>query len=221
MSDWRVELEGHEFDLRALEGVPAESGERVVKVDGEYFITGGAVSEAANAQDALNLARSLLPVLNGLGRVFKDGFQPVRLQDGVRSSANPQKRIVFGEVHMFGRGELSVGGVSLAGVAEHAIQSKGTGWGVAMRMVGAPQAQTWQNLYKVFEVLREEAGGQQALLQRLGLAKKQLDRFTRSANDPNVTGAEARHGTFKQPTVSDPMTLDDAERFVAQMLRDW
>jgi len=80
---------------------------------------------------------------------------------------------------------------------------------------------TWSGLYRIFEVVREDVGSEDAI-ERLGWAsRRQIERFRRSANSPTASGLSARHA--KEPTQPppNPMSPHEAEAFVRGLLDAW
>jgi hypothetical protein len=77
------------------------------------------------------------------------------------------------------------------------------------------------DLYKAFEVVRDTVGGQPRL-EALELApQRDCERFTRSANDPAISGIFARHSQKPTTPISDPMDEHQAREFVRALLERW
>lgn len=77
---------------------------------------------------------------------------------------------------------------------------------------------SWTELYKVFEAIKADAG--ELIYKRV--EKKELKRFTRTANSPDVLGREARHGQLgKEVPPKNPMTHADAKRLITMLFRWW
>lgn len=95
------------------------------------------------------------------------------------------------------------------------------------------QDSDWVNLYRIFEIIREDMP--KGRIHALGWATgKEIDTFTRSANDPAITGDFARHGKIfrgkKKPsrqtrrnksTPPDTMSLASARHLIGRFLRAW
>lgn len=80
---------------------------------------------------------------------------------------------------------------------------------------------SWVNIYRVFELVRADAGGERALLDRGWFTKPMLSRFTHSANHPEVSGKEARHGYMNNPPPEHPMELKEGQLFVKSLVQKW
>ena len=76
------------------------------------------------------------------------------------------------------------------------------------------------DLYKAFEVVRDTLGGEERL-ETLGLARAECERFTRSANDPGISGVFARHSQKPSTPVANPMNEIQARDFIRDLLQRW
>lgn len=70
----------------------------------------------------------------------------------------------------------------------------------------------WINLYRIYELVSEDAGG---------LKSKEFAIFTGSANDSRVTGDHARHGKVKGKAPKKSMRLADAQHLIKSTVREW
>jgi hypothetical protein len=91
----------------------------------------------------------------------------------------------------------------------------------ALRFFAAPV--TSFSLWNVYEVIREDAGGDKWAVVNKGLATSdELDRL-RGLHFPSVLGYKARHAVpstqWKVP--DNPMSLDEAQEFVRGLLKRW
>lgn len=76
--------------------------------------------------------------------------------------------------------------------------------------------ESWFNLWKAFEAIREGKG-----LAVAGARSPEIDRFRRTANTYAAVGDEARHALLGVPAPPIPMTLRDADEFVRGLLSGW
>ena len=90
----------------------------------------------------------------------------------------------------------------------------------AYRLLGRG-AKNWVDLYRVYEVLEKDMGGQHSV-QRLGwVTEDEIRRFKHSANSPAVGGDDARHGAEQHDAPSNPLSLEEAESVVHRLLAAW
>lgn len=77
--------------------------------------------------------------------------------------------------------------------------------------------ETWYGLYKVFEIIREDAGN---IAKRGWCTRAELKKFTQTANSPDALGVNARHAKAI-PAPSDPMSLSSAASFIRKLMSAW
>lgn len=86
---------------------------------------------------------------------------------------------------------------------------------VVLMLWAAPEP-SWPRLYRILEELEEGLGERVDALEFCTAAER--TRFTRTANCPEVAGADARHRLGKSQPPNDPMSLPDARRFLAMLI---
>ena len=87
---------------------------------------------------------------------------------------------------------------------------------VALSLVSIPNA-TWPHFYRCLEEIESFLG---AKVSETGLcSNSERSRFTRTANNPEVSGADARHGLGKSDPPQNPMSPAEGLFFIRQMLQ--
>lgn len=79
---------------------------------------------------------------------------------------------------------------------------------------------TWNNLYRIFEVVEQDVGGRKYIEQQGWATDKSLERFKRTANSVSAIGDEARHGKESTQPPSNPMTLPEAKSLIETILHN-
>ena len=90
----------------------------------------------------------------------------------------------------------------------------------ALRLL-ALDAENWVDLYRLYEVVAADVGGERSMIKRGWSSEVQQKRFKHSANSVTVAGDAARHGQEKHQPPSAPMSLDDATAYVKSLLHAW
>lgn len=86
--------------------------------------------------------------------------------------------------------------------------------------MGQPDALNWTQLYKVFEIVRDDVKPQSLI--DLGWASAtEISAFTGSANRPDVSGAGARHARMGGPLPRRQMSEDVARDFISRLVTSW
>ena len=79
----------------------------------------------------------------------------------------------------------------------------------------------WVNLYRIFELIRDDVGGESEI-KALGWASgNKIDLFRGAANHPGVSGDDARHGVLASPPPSRSMDLPQARTFIKGLVHAW
>jgi hypothetical protein len=79
----------------------------------------------------------------------------------------------------------------------------------------------WFNLYKVYEVIKNDAEIKGVTLKLL--TKNNTERFKYSANNANASGDAARHSLAEFPNKAKltPLSLGEAENYIDKLLTEW
>lgn len=85
----------------------------------------------------------------------------------------------------------------------------------------AKRDRSWVQLYRVFEIVRGNVGGGDAVVRAGWISKAAQTRFTRSANHPEVSGDDARHGVDSSEPPGHPMTLAEARALIEAIVQQW
>jgi hypothetical protein len=76
---------------------------------------------------------------------------------------------------------------------------------------------TWPRLYRILEEIEHALG--RRMVHKAGLTSKaQLERFKQSSGSPEVAGADSRHGPKGCAPPKNPMSIKEAEAFIASLL---
>jgi hypothetical protein len=78
---------------------------------------------------------------------------------------------------------------------------------------------TWWNLYKIYEIIKDDVGGQNRLYQLI--PKTEIKQFTQAAQSRDLLGDHARHAskTYVPPTT--PLTLSQAQTTLKKLFANW
>jgi hypothetical protein len=90
-----------------------------------------------------------------------------------------------------------------------------------LRLLSASDAMTWVGLYRIHEVIEDDAGGQHKLEKQGWGSTDDLRRFKHSANSMQVGGDKSRHGKEPQVPPKNPMTLAEAEAYAKYIVQAW
>jgi hypothetical protein len=79
----------------------------------------------------------------------------------------------------------------------------------------------WVSMYCILEVIGKDVGGLNKIERRGWAEASEIRRFKHTANDPNVIGDTARHGTPPGESPRKPMSFDEAKTLIARNIQAW
>lgn len=234
---WKARLAGNRHDLEFLARNFAVDQIRVTNApnnDG-YFLESDNFDPAASAEVVLSQCRDLLPILSGILR-FEKQIGAELSSDGVilcHPDGHEKAFLFFHEtisVHASMTAEVVSADGSAQSLTPQLVPSQADllltlaasdpAVAKALRLLGTSE-RTWVDLYRIYEVVEGDVGGQHHLQVRGWAAKDEIRGFKHSANSVAVGGDEARHGIEQQQPPSNPLTLEQAHVLVHRLVTSW
>lgn len=240
MSSWRwqTQVVGSRSDLEFLVRLFSLGSIRILEAERRdgFVLESETFDTLSTAEEVLARASELLLYLSAVLRIERDAVEPLRsgavfkkYDDGredahvcQHETLNARAEFIAGIAYADDRSgrpaivqpsqPSSVKAVELA-LRDPAVAK-------ALRLVGRG-AKSWGDLYRLYEVIEDDLGGQHRAQSLCWVNKTDLRRFKQSACSPSVGGDEARHGRESQEPPPNPMTLPEAEAFVLHLLAAW
>lgn len=239
MNVWQVQLEGDIRDLEFLAKILNTGAVRVFhgETGSEYLYESDSFLSCTTSVQVEQVAESEIAVLSGLLKLEREA------RDGLNCGA-VYRRNPDGGRHIFMRAadsfevrvELGTATVVITDAEGNNItqpepphrflmllQLSAADAAIAkvMRLLNAPDAITWVGVYRMYEVIEEDVGGQHKLEKQGWVSPDDLKRFKHSANSVKVGGDCSRHGKEVQAPPKNPMTLAEAEAFAKCLVQAW
>lgn len=239
MISWQVQLEGNSHDLEFL-AKNFVTGSRKVLRDGEspsYLYESDSFHQCCTSEEVEQLAEEELAVLSGILKLEREARHRLRYGAIYRPNANGG-RDVFVRIRESVRVRAQVGALTafvndaegnvitqtappprsavlLRLAAADAAVAK------VLRLLSASDVMSWVGLYRIFEVIEADVGGQHKIEKQGWGSSNDLKRFKHSANSVQVGGDTSRHGKEPQVPPKNPMTLPEAEGYMRHILQTW
>jgi len=232
MPNWLVRLRGEKFDLEDLPSLLRSPEHTVIEEDGSYYLKSSDFDSFSSADDVRKCAIKIIDWLNGAMKLRSPNFRSV-FEDGVTFINEDGKRhhYVYLKGTIAARTKVSAELTTSNGTLQVAPQpSDVESWlSLAKRDKAVADAfhffgfrRDWFNLYKVYEIIRDDVGGEVKLKEKNWVPNKYLKNFTRTAQSREAIGDDARHASEKPaPPEKNPMTRKEAESLIRKLLRDW
>lgn len=230
---WLVRLEGHAFDLEELQEQLESEEISIQKRNDNYYLSSSYFTDLPRPDDVLSTARCLIELMNGAAKIFVNGYEPVSPTGEIIEVADSEERrhvILLADTgHFRIKGKavrlvISSDGRDIEGKKPTEIID------LLRKAISNPRIadvlhfqsleQTWSNLYKVYELVRDDIGTKN--VEKI-VEQDRITRFTGTAQSRDLIGDYARHasGKYKGPGKLPEMTLSEAKQLIADLLKAW
>ena len=234
---WELQLRGAEEDLEHLARYFTSGKQHVFNAGPAfgYLIYAEDFDKCASSAEVLAAGTEHLSVISGVLRLVRRSTVALHAgavywhrADGLRNTflhVSPIENLVqFGEASVVVtdcRGNAVHGPNSLPQTRKIAdLAQYDSAVAKAMRLMVVPDANVWTGLARLTEVIEEDAGGWPVMEKKGWIDGKRRDLFRRTANSEGA-GDLSRHGHKKFEQPPNPMTLDEAQTFVRDLIRLW
>lgn len=225
---WTAYVQGRHGDLSLLtkmfsdDELSFEADE-----DGNYVMRSAKFDGMTEATDVRAAAARLMDAVNGVAAVRNPGFQPVALTGQVRDGNDQHTHVV--DVDPVTVVSIASPVVVLTDGAKPPPPPSETDFAaLALRDPNVAEAlrylradADWYALYKIYEVVRDDLGGQRALMASGLAGPNALDTFTESANRSEISGDAARHARLGGQPSGRSTDLVSARHLIRALVEAW
>lgn len=228
MTEWCANLKGDEADLYELLALFRLPDLNIVQDERAYWLRSSTFAALTEAEDVLKQAREVIQYVNGAAKVYLPSYQPVEIGGIMRIDDQGRKhQYIFANSivlrTVFGHPTLSIDGVPVPPPSlsklELASSSAQKDESIAKALRIFSREHTWDNLYRVFEVVQSDVGNM--MFDLSWVSKREVACFKRTANSAAALGDEARHGVEHTQPPTSPMSRSEAIEFVRKLLVAW
>lgn len=229
---WKVEMHGHPFDLEDLAAALGDSGS-VERVRDKWFLTSSEIGPATAAprelmQAAGKVVEGPIAVLTAEATSFRGvtlgGLIFERADGGNNFTLAIEPGVVEVRGAAIGRARaVAVGGTPLPDPRVKRARLYATD-AVVRRAVDFINKtdDTFASIYKAFEVVREDLGGEKEIATLTGIPAARLSAFRENANRSALSGDKARHATSDGRPVTTPrMSVEEGREMVRHVILAW
>jgi len=233
MGKWLVRLKGDKFDLEDLPALFDSPELAVVEENGFYYLQSCKLESLTSADEVREQAVALINILNGVTKLYRDCFSDAsedgitRIEDNGQRHHNVYIEVPLTTIRVKARASVIV--TTRNGIEKKVSQPTNirTWTNIAMNYKPVENALyffregTWDNLYKVYEIIRDDAGNEQAIIKKSWGSKRELHRFTQIVQSSEALGDDARHASKKYKPPAQPMSLTEAKSLIRGILTNW
>lgn len=237
-SGWEVSVQGRDSDLRYLARHFTAPPVVVVKQDDQdgYVLRLDEFSGCNDDGEVLAAADRQIVRLSGIIKIRRGTGDSIRAGHVLRRHPGGRKDVFVRLEGAVVRCEVGVVGVGVSDsegrpVPQPVVASReerlfalccgDPAVDKLARLMAAADSESWVGLYRRYELIEADSGGQRALEARDWCASADFGRFRHSANSVTVAGDGARHGKETTAPPSKPMTLEEANAFVCDLMEKW
>lgn len=224
---WSAQLAGHEFDLATFEERYSTGDPKVSRLDdGHLLVQSPALDGATDAPAALQIAADHVRRLNGAARLERPNHHDVTLTGQIRQGERMHAVVLTDTlaIRTHIHTPAVTGGRTTPTTADPTPidrAAKHPEVGEVLDLLGHPDGPTLSNLYKIFEVIRDDVGGEKGLVSSGLSDKPTMSAFTATANRADISGDDARHVRGPKDPPKRSMTQEEAREFVRGLCDRW
>jgi len=208
MQNWLVRLKGEEFDLEILPPLLHSTKLSIIKENDSYYLKSSDFDSLKSADKVRESAIAIIKRLNSAMMLFNYNFHSIS-EDGVLLVEKNGKRCfnlyLEESIKIRSRVSANLKAITLDGVQQIVPQHSTVESWINLAKNDKTVAdvlhffakQNYASLYKVYEVIRDDIGSQQAIIKSGFVKKQKLKRFTQTAQSSLALGDEARHASKK------------------------
>lgn len=228
---WRICLDGAPPDLDRLRRELA-TGDVVVRDDDRgTYLQATTFESFTDGDQVVPAAEALIIRLNGIFSLT-GGYQPVSFSG--RVERDDSAWVFVSDSALSVDVVLTADGVLTGADGVVRRSSPGPSHGMrqlkaaddhpavaeAYRILGLKPSPSWNEFYKVYEVLREACGGSDSdLSERTGVSQRWIEKLTATSNHQLLSGDEARHAAMKgTPSSRRKITKDKGRAIVNDLI---
>jgi len=229
---WKVRIIGDARDLEELQKSFVNSNISISKETDGFYLTSDSFNNCSNHNNVLEIASSILPVINGASKLALGGNIQIK-ESGVIKENRDGTQQVFMAVSdsltirdsfvlkiIDNEGQLiqeihpadEVPNWVTIGLQDSSVEK-------VFRLYG--QGLDWVGLYRIYEVIECDVNGMDTIIKNGWASKRSIKVFKRTANSPSIIGDDARHGKEpSQPPVK-PMLFSEARNLIESLILQW
>lgn len=222
MARWLVQLAGERMDLEEYPRWFPDGEVFCIEENGVFYLAGPTLDRLATSEAVRDAATATLDRLTGIVALLWPNLRRPTIHTVIREQDNGRRDLFVAVTGVSAR--IKVGNVGAGpGSAPQPTQAQvmlervvgGSHLDLALSLWADPQ-RSWGRLYRILEEVEQHL---EQPVDAAGLCSSaERTRFTRTANTAEVAGPDARHASGKFTAPADPMTAEDAARFVGRML---
>lgn len=230
--DWEVQIAGDETDLTELSKCLTDDEACVEVRNGHFFLRSTRFNNLGTSEEVAYVSTDILSLLTGSARLVLGGKTPITVANiaRIREDGGRDIFITISET-MHARDFIGIeihspdGSIEVFHPAHEVPEWVRLGFldaqvAKALRLFGVSE-HDWVSLYRLYEVIEQDVGGVEKIVNKKWATNSSIKRFKHTANSPASTGDASRHGKESTSPPKHPMELGEARALVELILHGW
>jgi hypothetical protein len=228
MAEWRVQLQGEQGDLQELKEILLGHDPCIIEEDSNFHLTSKAWNKLGESREVEAQAKDFIQLLENSIYIHSRDTTPLAIGGIVRIDNEGRKHYIMNAepgIYTIRGPKATLGGPRpFESRAEHQVIKvlrASTKNSVVVDALRFFRKGDWVSLYKVYEIVRDDVGGNPAISDRGWLTKPTRSRFTGTAQSREALGDEARHASRNYRPPKKPMQIREARAIIGDLLLKW
>jgi hypothetical protein len=231
MAEWRVQLQGNNFDLQELKGMLSDHDPTIIQENSDFYLKSKDWDQLEEAKQVRDRAKLFIESLDSAAYVYFMDTAPIMIGRIVRADDDGHRQnFILLEGHLVGHSRLRAT-ATVTGPDDQPVESQQER--SITRTLGAMAKHPsvadalrffrkgdWISLYKAYEIVRDEVG-EKEIIRQGWLAEKSKSRFTQMAQSREALGDDARHASAKYKPPQEPMSILEAKAIIGDLMQKW
>ena len=232
MPNWLVRLKGEKFDLEDLPSLLRSPELTVIEENGSYYLKSSDFDSLSLADEVRECVIAIIEMLNDAVKFQIHNFRGVS-EDGVTliEEDGSRRHYAYLKGSITARSKTSANLTVTTSNGTQQVASRPSNVESLLNLAKDDKAvadalhffreNTWISLYKVYEIIRDDVGKEDAIIRDGWVTKTELSRFTQTAQSRAALGDNARHAAKKFQPPTKPMPFHEAESLIRGVLLSW
>ena len=218
-----AELIGDKLDIEDLQSGLSSINWTITKDEDKYYLNSELLDELSDNREIVSKAGEFLDIINGGANVLYSNHERVKVGNLKIIKDNGANHVLITGTARIKlksrlRETLTTNTENDQPIIETWLDKSQTNQDIRDVLHFFNEI-TWWNLYKIFEIIRDDAGGQKGLYKLAD--RNELKHFSQAAQSRELLGDKARHASkkYKAPLVD--LTIDQGTDIIARLFRNW
>lgn len=229
MRQWLIKLRGEKSDLEDLPLLVASPDLSIKAEGGEFYLTALELNSLDDDDQVISRGKELLETISAAASFHFQSFTALEISDLIMINENGTRH-----EHLYLAGATglrykwlgtekddgSFVPANRSGNVEYLMRLSVKFKEVANALQFFKE-DSWVSLYKVYEIIQDDLGGREQLIQTKWTTRGILNKIKQTAQSELALGPEARHASKKYRAPKVPMSKFEAHYFIRELLLCW